>query len=450
MKHPDCIVIGGGMAGLSAAHALRSRHVLVLEESHRPGGRVHSLMAGDYWLNFGAHMFGGPETLLGALTTEFNLPSEPIRGRLMGMIYGGKRLLRHPPESYPFLLPFSLRERFAMLRMGLALRLGSSSYVTHMKGCDDATQLPQHALSFRNTRTLSQAIGQMPPRVAEFLTAITERNGGDPDDMAEGHALRSFTNVWSTHAPGRNIIGGSALLPQAMANALGDGIRYGHSVDRVTRDAQGVTVQYRHGTTHASVRARTAIIAVPAPVAARIMHDLPPATLNALRNVTYGPFLSASVLTRETTAMPWDGHYAIATPGRSFSVLFNMATTLRSGVRRPGGSLMLFRGARGAAALMEMTDAAIEQQFRRDLLDLFPEAKDILGDIVVQRWPLGAPFSRPGRAALQPGLTAPLEPAFLAGDYMEFPNMEAAVASGQAAARKALALLTAPGHKTPA
>jgi len=51
--------------------------------------------------------------------------------------------------------------------------------------------------------------------------------------------------------------------------------------------------------------------------------------------------------------VPYDGIYAMATPGRVFDMFTNQAHALRAGgARRPGGSLMLFAGARGAAALM--------------------------------------------------------------------------------------------------
>lgn len=445
VEHPelDCIIIGCGMAGLAAAHALKSRRIVALESSGRPGGRVHSQGAGDYWLNFGAHMFGGPETPVGRLAAELNVASAPIRGRLMGMAYGGRLLLRQPTESYPVLLPLGLRERASMVRMGLKLRLGSARFLAHMKRCDsdDAHIRQRHALEFENDRTLDQAMGPLAPRIAEFLTAITERNGADPQDMAAGHGLRSFANVWSTHAPGRNIIGGSAMLPQAIAGGLGDRIQYGHEVEDVVADEVGVTVRSRQGDRRVTHRAATAIIAVPAPFAAKIVRGLPAPTLSALQSVTYGPFLSGAVLTREAGPMPWDGHYAIATPGRSFSVLFNMATTQRNGPRRPGGSLMLFRGARGAADLMQKTDAQIERAFRQDLLEVFPEAASILGEIAIQRWPLGAPYAGPGRAVIQSDLTAPLGRMFLAGDYLEFPNMEAAVRSGFHSASAVKAIL---------
>ena len=53
-------MVGGGIAGLTAAWHLRDRDVVVLEASHRLGGRVRSEARGPYWLNLGAHVWSGP------------------------------------------------------------------------------------------------------------------------------------------------------------------------------------------------------------------------------------------------------------------------------------------------------------------------------------------------------------------------------------------------------
>ncbi len=73
-----------------------------------------------------------------------------------------------------------------------------------------------------------------------------------------------------------------------------------------------------------------------------------------------------AVETRERGPMPWDGTYAIATPGRAFDLFTNQAHTLRTaGPRRPGGSLMVFAGGRNAAALLDEPDEAVRRTFLR-------------------------------------------------------------------------------------
>jgi oxygen-dependent protoporphyrinogen oxidase len=144
--------------------------------------------------------------------------------------------------------------------------------------------------------------------------------------------------------------------------------------------------------------------------------------------------------------MPYDGTYAIATPGHAFDMFTNQAHALRApGPRKPGGSLMLFAGGHAAAALLREPDEVVATRFLADLHDLFPQTRGAVAGATVHRWELGNVFARPGRGRLQPALEGALGPhhnLHLAGDYFaELGTMEAAARTGVAAAERVAALL---------
>jgi oxygen-dependent protoporphyrinogen oxidase len=163
---------------------------------------------------------------------------------------------------------------------------------------------------------------------------------------------------------------------------------------------------------------------------------LPAATAAALEAVPYGPYVVGAFLTGERTTMPWDDLYALATPKRSFSMLFNTANVLRTPgtPRRPDGSLMVYAAAGFARRLAALDDAAVADRFREDLADLYPETRSIVSEVVVQRWDRGLPYPRVGRSGLQAALTRPLGRIHLAGDYLGTWYTETAIQTAVAAA----------------
>ena len=135
--------------------------------------------------------------------------------------------------------------------------------------------------------------------------------------------------------------------------------------------------------TDRELRARHAIVATKAFDAARLIRDLPADTRSALTSIPYGPTVVMAMLTNETRPMPWDDLYALATPKRAFSMLFNTVNVLRprSAVRAPGGSLMVYRS--GHAALDDVRAARRRRGAgvpRRPLRDLPGGARHRGGD----------------------------------------------------------------------
>ena len=445
----DVVVVGAGLAGLTAAWHLRDRRVTVLESSDRIGGRLCSERRGDIWLNYGAHVFGLPTSPAGRLIETLGLDARAAPGRLAAAELRGRIAGSGPVELMPFQLPLSTVDRIALLRAGARLRLAVRRYAALAKGRPgenvDAKQA--RVLAFMDDQSMSEFLGPLPPDVDGLFRATLTRSSGEPEELQAGYGVGYFHLVWDrTGGLSRNLVGGSSTLAEALGSALPD-VRLGARVTAVKDTGSGVAVEYEIQNATYSLEATSAVVAIPAPAVVEIVTGLADQTVEALSQIVYGPYVVGAFRTTEQRPMPWDGIYALATPSRSFSMLFNTTNAVRGlgGRREPGGSLTVYAAADLARALFRERDSEIERRFLDDLFAVFPSARRVVEEVVIKRWELGLPYPRPGRAALQEPLTRPQLRIHLAGDYLGTSYTDTAAWTGEVAARRARATVERRG-----
>jgi protoporphyrinogen/coproporphyrinogen III oxidase len=469
----DVIVVGAGIAGLTAAWHLRHLRLLVLEAAGRAGGRIRSEPRGDYWLNFGPHLFPGPDTVLGRLVTSVGLHTAAIPGSTLALSFRNRLLTSGRTWSYPLCLPMSPSARASLTRAGLAIRRGVRAYTQlgQTRSGDTAADVRQRLLSFEDERSFADHLGPLHPDADAIVRAAIRRVSAEPEELSAGAGVAQFAATFSR--PGtslhHNLPGGTSRLVDALAGTLGDRL---HTACPVTAIRQGdgfAEAEWLHGGEVRRARCAHAIAAVPAGVAREIIKDLPGDVADGLGAIRYGPYVVAALLTRERSAMPWDDIYAMVTPGRAFNMFFNTASVLwdpgpgrsrRTGPsrpgsvsrrpgsvsRRPGGSLMIYGASDLARRLLDRADDQVRDVFLRDLAAIFPELKGLVTEIEVQRWPEGIPFSAPGRHLWQPVLEQPVGRVYLAGDYLGARGgMDTAAVSGNEAAHRIIAALSLAG-----
>lgn len=426
----DAVVVGGGIAGLTAAWRLRHRDVLLLEAGDRLGGRIRSDATGDYWLNHGAHLFPAPGSTVDGLVRECGLDTVPVRGGMLGLAIGSRVLDGGRVETYPLRLPLPLPDRIAFARAGLKVKRAVAG----------------RALDAGEERTFGEFLGPLPPAAEGIFSCAAHRATAELTELSTACGIALFALVWGGKGSliARNLPGGPGLLPSALGAGLGERARTGCRVHAIREEQGRLVVEHDGG----EASARHVIVAAQAPYAASLVSRVSDGAAAALSQLTYGAFLTVAVETNERGPMPYDAVYAMATPGRAFDMLTNQAGVLRGagGERRPGGSLMLYAGGHHAAALMREGDDAIVARFLGDLHELYPQTRGIVARAFVRRWELGNVFERPGHSRLKASLAGALGPdrnVHLAADYFApLGNIEAAAQAGAAAATQVDTQLT--------
>ncbi|MDT8862876.1 FAD-dependent oxidoreductase [Alkalihalobacillus sp. MEB130] len=442
----DVIIIGSGLAGLSAAWRLKHHDILLLESDDRVGGRVRSERRGDYWLNWGGHLYAGPGSATDELFKSVGTTALPVPGILSAMSLNGKLLLGGRVELYPFRVPMSWKSRFAMMLAGAKVRAAVIKYskVAKKRPAEDYRVQQQRVLEFMSDRTFAEFTGELPPDADAIFRPTVSRSTGSPETMTAGSGIGYFNLIWNkSEGLSRNILGGPSTLTNTIATTLGERVQLNAKVFEVFQKEDSVVVRYNQDGVEREEEARYAVLATPAPITKKIAVNMDPEISNALGKIKYGPHVSAAFLTNETGPQVWDDVYAFATPKRSFDIILHQSNLARSmeTERQRGSSLMTFSPGESGRRLIDKSDEEIIQIYLKDLNEIFPGFSDNVVEAHVNKFPLGSAYVFPGREKLQPLLTKSAGRLFLAGDYLGTYYTETAIQTGFTAAQNVNSLL---------
>ncbi len=285
------VVLGAGLAGLATAYNLMKRgyDVVVLEAQHRPGGRVLTVRDGfadNGYADMGAIRIFDTHQYTLRYVQEFKLALVPLTdvGRRAFYMQGHRFLEPEPGGSWP-LDGFNSNEQPDPSAM-------FPKYV--QSGFERVGNVfePSWPARFPTARRLDDVT------VGEYMAArgasdtwrrwFAAREG----NILRMNALAAFTvESLSAHEAVFAIRGGNDALPRAFAAALGDRVKYGSPVVRLTQRSDGVGIGFLAGTQLHEIDADRCVCALPfAPLRSVMMpNPFSEAKMAAIRGLNYMP-----------------------------------------------------------------------------------------------------------------------------------------------------------------
>ncbi|OUS96821.1 NAD(P)/FAD-dependent oxidoreductase [Rhodococcus sp. NCIMB 12038] len=438
----EVVVVGAGMAGLTAATTLSPKaDVVVLESTDRVGGRVETVRQGDYWVNVGTQFTEGTGTLIDALDRH-GIEMGSLAGKSVALYLNGGVVDTSNPVALMFRTRMTMMDRIGMAIVGARI-------LSVMPFLESQSRLAQRVRAKLDTKLASYLLKGVRSELAaavvrswsaQWMGCEVEETAATQFVTSVGLALADPEKIPNFSLP----VGGNQTLTDVLADDLGDRIRLNSAVQSVRQDGDGVVVDYLDGDRPVRLRAKRAIVTAPADITERIIPDLPQQHRNAFNDITYGRYVIVGFFTDEAGPQRWDDYLGVSTPQLSFQAMFNHAAAMRNGDdRKPGGALACFAGGAQADALFDLSDEEIVSRFEKDLLAVFPELDGKLGEGIVRKHRRVVPFWAPGRRNSLPTLRDPLGTIHLAGDYqLDMPSLADAATSGERAAKAVLASLS--------
>jgi monoamine oxidase len=423
----SCIVVGAGLAGLTAAYRLSAAgwNVTVLEARNRAGGRAWSYrfqQAPELVCEMGGEWIGKDHKRILTLTKELNVALEPHAYRVW--------LLQHEQLHPPGTWNFSAESQSAWKRFMDQYKHSTEQEKRRLDDYDWWTWLGKIGITGNDRRIReimdSTDYGESIRQVSAFVAA---------DEYVD----TDYINPDNTDEMDFHVRDGNSMLVQALAARLAPGaLHLSSPVKSISQRAGRVTV----ATASERFIADSCIFAAPASVLNSIQFDPPlsPAKTLAAYELEYGRIIKSQILF---------GHRFW--PAEDFSLMSDETSHQyfhsTQGQPGPRGILCSYSVGDKADVLASQTKPERQAQLLRDLTAVSKNAPSALIDTFDQPWQddpwvHGAyAMYRPGQwFRVRPLLEQPHGKVLFAGehlgDWQGF--MEGAVSTGEIAAQRLL------------
>ena len=396
----QCVIVGGGLSGLSLAWFLKQRvpslDLVVLEAGSQPGGVIHSQRLDGCLVETAAASFLTRESIVLSLIKSLGLESRVLpASRASGrrMIYKGGRLrvLSRNPVSV-----FSSR----VLSLGGSLRLLAEPLVPQGRGKNETVK------QFASRRLGAEAADTLMGALMAGIFA------GDIDKLEMASSLPRL-HAWE-HQHGGILRGamkerrssrskpkfdmasfdeGMGVLPQTLAKKLEKSYLGQAAVSSVRPQEQGWLVNFSQG----AITADHLVLAVPPPKAAKLVEPWQSELAERMNNIEHAPVAAVTFVCRKPQAVP-KGFGFLVPPGEDLPILGCMFSSqvFPSHAPRKGSALRVMLGGYRNPEAATRPDTQVINQARAALTSVLGSLP--LEFLHIVQWPHGIPQYNVGHA----------------------------------------------------
>lgn len=307
-SHYDVVIIGGGLAGLSSAHYLKGKKIIILEGHPRLGGNAKSQVIGNTYVAQGSAYITIPEagdeidTFLRDLNlrqkfreVEHDEEAVTLNGKIQKHFWEGSTA---PEKAQEFKRALrKLQDIYENSYPELPCWDDSSSARAHFNQLD--------RMSF--SAWIQRELGDSHPHIREFVNLYCWSSfSGGADEISAAQGL----NFLSCDLAGTLVLpGGNGLIAEALYQDL-------RRRRNVTLESKAFAVDVRSEGGKASVcyhdrsgslqsvTATDCIIAAPKLVAKKILHTLPASQKKAMDDISYRAYLVANIFLKKKVTSP--------------------------------------------------------------------------------------------------------------------------------------------------
>lgn len=441
----EVVVVGGGLAGLTAAWRLRDRDVLLLEKDERAGGKMRRGEWEGIAFSKGAAYLLEPEGDVKALLAELGLAPIRIPEPANSIALGPDRVVLDAWGAGLKDLPYDEATRVRLLEQLRALAARADELAV-------PARLSSKAMLALDEKTAADYFDALGPGIRRIVDPYVRSCFAAP--LEEISALAALAFFSFEFSPVYSFPGGLGALTDALAARLGERVRHGcfaTEIEAPKEEAGEVRIAYRNPSgARREVRARTAIVAVSQSVAKYIVKDLAPARRALMDSVYHGAYAVGAVKTARPVFEKSYDTWFLEGPVTDVIVADWVARGGRP--RGPGEKQVLSAYmplmVTGRAELLTLPEEKLRARMMDQLATYFPALEEpgtVLGvDLFVHAHAMHVPYPR-----YLTEVTAKLEEPiggkiFFAGVELDLPCLESAVWSGIEAAKRARAALGAP------